>query len=70
MQLSAPKQLNETVLSIQYQLLSRESMLSDDKQFPAKYKVYMNLVWLDGGVCDGAADDRGGADDYPSLRVA
>ena len=40
-------------------------MHSDDKYFPEAYKVYMNLIWLGGGVGTGASDEAGGADYKP-----
>ena len=61
------QKLDAEILKVEHQLVSRESMMSDDKQFPTKYKVYMNLVWLSGGVGDGAADAGGGADYKPTA---
>ena len=47
-------------------LVSRSEMLSDDKYFPEAYKVYMNLIWLSGGVGQGASDEAGGIDYKPT----
>ncbi len=41
-------------------------MLSDDKYFPEAYKVYMNLIWLSGGVGQGASDEAGSIDYRPT----
>ena len=41
-------------------------MLSDDKYFPEAYKVYMNLIWLSGGVGMGASDEAGSIDYKPT----
>ncbi len=41
-------------------------MLSDDKYFPEAYKVYMNLIWLSGGVGMGASDEAGSIDYRPT----
>ena len=41
-------------------------MLSDDKFFPEAYKVYMNLIWLSGGVGQGASDEAGSIDYKPT----
>ena len=41
-------------------------MLSDDKYFPEAYKVYMNLIWLSGGVGKGASDEAGSIDYKPT----
>ena len=39
---------------------------SDDKYFPEAYKVYMNLIWLSGGVGQGASDEAGSIDYKPT----
>ncbi len=41
-------------------------MTSDDKYFQQAYKVYMNLLWLNGEVGPGAGDVAGGADFRPT----
>ena len=41
-------------------------MHSDDKYFPEAYKVYMNLIWLSGGVGQGASDEAGSIDYKPT----
>ena len=41
-------------------------MLGDDKYFPEAYKVYMNLIWLSGGVGQGASDEAGSIDYKPT----
>jgi hypothetical protein len=41
-------------------------MNSDDKYYVEPYKVYMNLIWLNGVVGTGAGDVAGGADDPPT----
>jgi len=61
------KQLDQQILDVELQLVSRESMLSDDKYFPTAYKVYMNLIWLSGGVGQGASDEAGGLDYAPTA---
>ncbi|MGH9417051.1 MAG: WD40/YVTN/BNR-like repeat-containing protein [Terriglobales bacterium] len=60
--------LNSQILVVENQLTSPESRLSDDKHFPTAYKVYMNLVWLSGGVGQGASDEAGGVD-YPPTAA-
>jgi hypothetical protein len=40
--------------------------LSDDKYFVQAYKVYSNLIWLNGAVGTGAGDEAGGADYRPT----
>ena len=39
---------------------------SDDKYFIAAYKIYFNLIWLNGEVGTGAGDVAGGADFGPT----
>ena len=51
---------------VELKLVSRSEMLSDDKYFPEAYKVYMNLIWLSGGVGQGASDEAGSIDYKPT----
>ncbi|MGH9481683.1 MAG: hypothetical protein ACRD1L_06290, partial [Terriglobales bacterium] len=64
---TALHRLNDQILEVEHQLVSEASMLSDDKYFPEAYKVYMNLIWLSGGVGQGASDEAGGVDDAPTA---
>jgi len=58
--------LNKKILDVELQLVTRSEMLSDDKYFPEAYKVYMNLIWLSGGVGQGASDEAGGVEFKPT----
>ncbi len=58
--------LNKAILEVELKLVSRSEMLSDDKYFPEAYKVYMNLIWLSGGVGMGASDEAGSIDYRPT----
>jgi photosystem II stability/assembly factor-like uncharacterized protein len=58
--------LNTSILDVEHRLVSRSEMLSDDKYFPEAYKVYMNLIWLSGGVGQGASDEAGSVDYKPT----
>ena len=58
--------LNKSILDVEQKLVSRSEMLSDDKYFPEAYKVYMNLIWLSGGVGMGASDEAGSIDYRPT----
>ena len=58
--------MNQKILDVELQLVSRSEMLSDDKYFPEAYKVYMNLIWLSGGVGQGASDEAGSIDNKPT----
>ena len=58
--------LDKNILDVELKLVSRSEMLSDDKYFPEAYKVYMNLIWLSGGVGMGASDEAGSIDYRPT----
>ena len=58
--------MNKKILDAELQLVSRSEMLSDDKYFPEAYKAYMNLIWLSGGVGQGASDEAGSIDYKPT----
>jgi hypothetical protein len=62
----AVEQMDEKVQDVEYKLLERSSATSDDKYFQQAYKVYMNLIWLNGEVGPGAGDVAGGADFPPT----
>jgi hypothetical protein len=64
--------LNAKMLTVEYQLITKSDMMSDDKYYPEQYRVYQNLIWLNGVVGLGAGDVAGGADYKPtraSLQV-
>jgi hypothetical protein len=68
----ALRDLDQKLMNVELQLLSRTDLHSDDKWYVEAYKVYMNLVWLSGVVGSGAGDVQGGADFRPtdaSLQV-
>ncbi len=60
------KEIDQTILDVERKLVSRSEMLSDDKYFPEAYRVYMNLIWLSGGVGMGASDEAGSIDYRPT----
>ena len=60
------RDMNDKLLAIELQLLSRTDLHSDDKWFVESYKTYMNLIWLNGEVGLGAGDMAGGADYRPT----
>ena len=62
----AAAQINARMQEVEYKLLERSSATSDDKYFVQAYKVYMNLIWLNGEVGPGAGDVAGGADFRPT----
>src|SRR5262249_30807728 len=64
--------LNTKMLDVEYQLITKSDMMSDDKYYPEQYRVYQNLIWLNGVVGMGAGDVAGGAENRPtraSLQV-
>jgi hypothetical protein len=62
----ALKELDKKIWDVEMLLVSRSEVHSDDKYFPEAYKVYMNLIWLSGGVGQGASDEAGGIDYKPT----
>jgi hypothetical protein len=60
------KDLDKAIWDVEVKLVSRSEIHSDDKYFPEAYKVYMNLIWLSGGVGQGAADEAGSIDYKPT----
>jgi hypothetical protein len=62
----AIKDLDDKIWAVENKLVSRSEIHSDDKYFPEAYKVYMNLIWLSGGVGQGASDEAGSIDYKPT----
>lgn len=62
----ALRDLDKKMMDVELQLLSRTEMHSDDKWYVEAYKVYFNLIWLNGVVGTGAGDVQGGADYRPT----
>jgi photosystem II stability/assembly factor-like uncharacterized protein len=60
------KNLDKAIWDVEVKLVSRSEIHSDDKYFPEAYKVYMNLIWLSGGVGQGASDEAGSIDYKPT----
>ena len=58
--------LDKKIWDVESKLVSRSEIHSDDKYFPEAYKVYMNLIWLSGGVGQGASDEAGSIDYKPT----
>ncbi len=58
--------MDEKLLALEMRLLSHTDLHSDDKWYVEAYKVYMNLVWLNGVVGSGAGDVAGGAEYRPT----
>jgi len=59
-------EMDKKLLDVESKLLEPAQMTSDDKYFQQAYRVYMNLIWLNGEVGPGAGDVAGGADFAPT----
>ena len=60
------RETDAQLASTEFKLIEKSSTLSDDKYFVQAYKVYSNLIWLNGAVGTGAGDEAGGADYRPT----
>lgn len=58
--------MDKKLFDVESKLLEPAQMTSDDKYFQQAYRVYMNLIWLNGEVGPGAGDVSGGADFAPT----
>ena len=58
--------MDKKLFDVEAKLLEPAQMTSDDKYFQQAYRVYMNLIWLNGEVGPGAGDVSGGADFPPT----
>jgi photosystem II stability/assembly factor-like uncharacterized protein len=59
-------EMDRKLFDVEAKLLEPAQMTSDDKYFQQAYRVYMNLIWLNGEVGPGAGDVAGGADFAPT----
>jgi hypothetical protein len=59
-------EMDKKLFDVETKLLEPAQMTSDDKYFQQAYRVYMNLIWLNGEVGPGAGDVSGGADFPPT----
>lgn len=64
--LKSAQQMDEKMQAVEYSLIARVEANSDDKYYVSAYKVYLNLIWLNGEVGTGAGDVAGGADFAPT----
>ena len=64
--LASVEDMNQKMENVEYKLLSKALTTSDDKYFISAYKIYFNLIWLNGEVGTGAGDVAGGADYGPT----
>jgi hypothetical protein len=59
-------EMDRKLFDVEAKLLEPAQMTSDDKYFQQAYRVYMNLIWLNGEIGPGAGDVAGGADFPPT----
>jgi hypothetical protein len=58
--------MDKKLFEVESKILEPAQMTSDDKYFQQAYRIYMNLIWLNGEVGPGAGDVSGGADFPPT----
>jgi hypothetical protein len=58
--------MDKRLFDVEEKLLEPAQMTSDDKYFQQAYRIYTNLIWLNGEVGPGAGDVAGGADFAPT----
>jgi formiminotetrahydrofolate cyclodeaminase len=64
--LKSADEMDQKLQTVEYKLVSKALTTSDDKYFISAYKIYFNLIWLNGEVGTGAGDVAGGADYKPT----
>jgi hypothetical protein len=60
--------MSKKLEDLEDQLIARADLNSDDKYYEQAYKIYLNLIWLNGQVGTGAGDVAGGADWAPTVE--
>src|SRR5205823_6864442 len=63
---SSVHNMNLKMQNVEYKLISRVEANSDDKYYVEPYKIYLNLLWLNGEVGQGAGDVAGGVSYGPT----
>lgn len=64
--LKSVKAMGQDMESVEYKLIDKVEANSDDKYYVSAYKIYLNLIWLNGEIGTGAGDVAGGADFAPT----
>ena len=64
--LKSVKSMEQDMESVEYKLVSKVETNSDDKYYVTAYKIYLNLIWLNGEIGTGAGDVAGAADFAPT----
>jgi hypothetical protein len=65
-QLKQIEDMDKKLYDTETKILEPAQMTSDDKYFQQAYRIYMNLIWLNGEVGPGAGDVAGGSDFPPT----
>jgi photosystem II stability/assembly factor-like uncharacterized protein len=61
--------LDKKILDVELIMLSKHDFYSDDKWYVEHYRLYMNLIWLNGVVAAGAGDVAGGPEYRPTTAA-
>jgi photosystem II stability/assembly factor-like uncharacterized protein len=64
--LASMEAMDRKLQDIEYKVVSQSDRTSDDKYYVEAYKIYLNLIWLNGEVGTGAGDVAGGANFKPT----
>jgi hypothetical protein len=64
--LKTVEEMDKKLQTIEFKLVTRSQINSDDKYFVEADKVYLNLIWLNAEVGTGGGDVAGGADFAPT----
>jgi hypothetical protein len=67
--LASANSIDQKMQDVEYQLLSKALAASDDKIYSSAYKVYFDLLWLNGEIGSGAGDVSGGGDYGPTATT-
>jgi hypothetical protein len=60
------RDIDAKLMDVELRFLSRTELHSDDKWYVEPYRLYLNLIWLAGGLGVGGGDVAGGADFRPT----
>jgi hypothetical protein len=52
--------------NVEYEMFTKDLAASDDKYYVSAWKIYYNLLWLNGEIGTGAGDVAGGGDYGPT----
>lgn len=62
----AMNDIDKKMKAVELKLITESDMMSDDKYYPEQYQLYMNLIWLNGEIGNGAGDVAGSGDYGPT----